>query len=431
VDMTLEPNLMLNLGLIESNYMRPLAEWHVEVNRKGLEDLVNWAKLVKNIFVWDYVVDFDHYNMPYPNLDVLVPNVKFYVDHNVRYLMAQGAHTTVNGEFAQLRAWVLAKAMWNPEANNQELITDFFTHYYEAAAPAIQEYINITHKPSRETVFESSLTDDLNMPYLAPDLIAAAEVAMQKAEKLVQGNPVLEKRVRHAHLPVWYIIAHRSPGGATWRAVEKATGRPVDLVQIANQIQTITTDKPENIHMQYADHEPFKPWVEWVRDYAAQVAANGGKQPIPTELKGVDPGEYKIIQACQMDGRSRFWHPCEGASDGWSCTVSTPAYTIRHYPMAMEDYQPGKKYGFYVRIKPGKILASSGKAFAIGANDIKYSPPEDLDISKLKPDQWQVVKIGEIELTNKSWLFFATNASVMSEYELDCYWFKELTVANN
>ena len=421
----LESNVVVQLALIESNYMRPLADGHVEANRKGLEDIVAWGKLAEKIFIWDYVVNFDHYNMMFPNLDVLTPNVKFYVDHRARHIMEQAAHTGKNAEFFQLRRWVLAKALWNPEADNQELISDFLTHYYGPAGPAIQEYIDVIHKPARTTVFE--FTSRLNAPYLKPEIIAAAEVAMQKADKLAKGDPTLERRVRHAHLPVWYVIAHRSPGGPTWEAVQKATGKPIDLVHIAGQTRQILGDAPDNKYMAYADHEPIQPWVEWLQDYAALVANNGGKQPLPPELKGVDPKTYKLTQACQMDSRSRWWQKSEGASDGWACKVPTPGWTVLHYLMLGEDFLAGRKYEIYVRVKPGKLLAKTGNAFVIGdfKNQIhSYSPQPDWDVARFKGDGWQVVKIGQVKDTDT--LYFAANPSVMSEYELDCYWLKQI-----
>ncbi len=428
-NMKLEKNVIVGLALIESNYMRPLSEGHVEVNRDGAGDLVNWGKLTDKLFVWDYVVNYNHYNMPFPNLDVLVPNVKFYVDHNVRYLMEQAAHTAYNAEFCQLREWVLAKAMWDPEhADNQKLITKFLNVYYGPAAPAIQEYIDAIEKPARTEIFDSSIYDHLNAPYVQADVMAAAEVAMQKADKLAKGNPVYEKRVRHAHLPVWYVIAHRVPGGPTWKAIEKATGKPVDLVAIAKQVKQITKDDPYNKYMAYADHEPFKPWVEWLEDYAAQVAKLGGKPPIPPELKGVDPSTYTLIQACQMDSRSRWWQKSEGASDGWACEVPTAGWTVVDYLSEGEDFVKGKKYEIFARIKPGKKLADSGKGVLMGDFIGKlnaYKPHPDWDVSKIKDGFYQTFKIGETDDPTALW--FATNPKpIMDKYWLDCFWLKEV-----
>jgi len=421
----LEPNTIVGLALIESNYMKPLSDGHVDVNVKGRDDLVNWGKLSDKIFVWDYVVNYIHYNMMFPNLDVLVPNVKFYVDNNVRFFMEQAAHSGANAEFNQLRRWVLAKAMWNPEADNQTLITQFLNLYYGPAAPAIQEYIDATHKVSRTETFPSDIYDTLDSPYLRPDVIAAAEVAMQKADKLAEGNADYERRVRHAHLPVWYVIAHRAPGGPTWKAVEAATGEPINLVEIGKQVKQIIADAPANKYMMYGDHEVLTPWVEWLNDYAAQVAKDG--KPIPPELEGVDPSTYTLIQACQMDMRSRWWQKSDGASDGWVCKVPTPAWTVYHYLSEGEEYTTGKKYEVYIRIKQGKIIADSGNMFVCGTFDNQvhaYKPKPAIDVSKLTGDGFQVFKLGEE--TDTGGLFFATNPSVMEEFELDCFWLKEI-----
>jgi len=422
---TLEPNVIVGLALIESNYMRPLSEGHIAVNVKGRDDLVGWGKLSDKIFVWDYVVNYNHYNMPFPNLDVLVPNVKFYVDNNVRFFMEQAAHSGANAEFSQLRRWVLAKAMWNPEADNQALISQFLELYYGPAAPAIQEYIDAVHQPSRTQVFKSRIYDRLNAPYVQANIIAAAEVAMQKANELAKGNPDYERRVRHAHLPVWYVIAHRTPDSTTWKAVEAATGKPVDLVEIGKQVKQITVDRPDNKYMMYGDHEPFTPWVEWLQDYAAQVAKTG--KPIPPELEGVDPDAYTLIQACQMDSRSRWWKKSEGASDGWACKIPTPAWTIVHYLSESEEYTKDKKYEVYVRIKPGKIIADTGNIFTAGSFDKKldgYKVNPNIDVSRINGDRFQVFKLGEA--ADIDGVYFATNPSVMENFELDCFWLKEV-----
>jgi len=422
---TLEPNTIVSLALIESNYMRPLSEAHIPINAKGKKDLIGWGKLADQMFMWDYVVNYNHYNMSFPNLDVLVPNVKFYVDNHVRFFMEQAAHTGANAEFSQLRRWVLAKAMWNPEANNQALITQFLNLYYGPAAPAIQEYINVTHKPSRTEIFDSGIYDWLDAPYLQANTISAAEVAMRKADKLAEGHVDCERRVRHAHLPVWYVIAHRMPGGATWKAVEAATGEPVDLVEISEKVWQIVADDPMNKYMAYADHEPFKPWVEWLKDYAAQYAAGG--LPIPPELEGVDPSAYFLVQACQMDFRPRWWKKSEGASDGWVNNVPSPAWMTKRYLRAGEDFVKGRKYEVYVRIKPGEIIADSGNIFAIGSFDQKvngYKKNPDIDVSRVMGDGFQTFKLGVA--ADMDGLYFSTNPKVMKSFELDCFWLMEV-----
>ena len=39
-----------------------------------LQDLESWSAIAKNLYIWDYVVYFQHYMMPYPNIRVRKPN---------------------------------------------------------------------------------------------------------------------------------------------------------------------------------------------------------------------------------------------------------------------------------------------------------------------------------------------------------------------
>jgi hypothetical protein len=91
----------------------------------------------RQIWLWDYTCNFTHYLMPHPNLDVLAPNVRYFADHRVIGYMAQGSHTCVNAEFSHLRMWVLAKALWNPEADNQALVAEFCLGFYGPGGPAM------------------------------------------------------------------------------------------------------------------------------------------------------------------------------------------------------------------------------------------------------------------------------------------------------
>jgi len=57
------------------------------VDRRNAEfagDLSRWSALTDRLYVWDYVVDFAHSIMPFPNLYTLKPNINFFVDHHVK-----------------------------------------------------------------------------------------------------------------------------------------------------------------------------------------------------------------------------------------------------------------------------------------------------------------------------------------------------------
>jgi len=135
-------NVIVRLCSIECSFSKPLAD---ERNKAFRDDIVGWSKISNRLYIWDYTTNFRHHVMPHPNLRVLGPNVRFFADHNVKGLFEQGAYTTYGAEMAELRAWVLAKLLWDPTRDGQALIDEFIEGYYGPAAPHIRNYLNVTH----------------------------------------------------------------------------------------------------------------------------------------------------------------------------------------------------------------------------------------------------------------------------------------------
>ena len=74
---------------------------------------------MNRIYIWDYVTNFAHYVQPHPNLRVLGPNIKFFADNNVKGIFEQGAFQSGGAEMAELRAWVIAQMLWNPQQDGR------------------------------------------------------------------------------------------------------------------------------------------------------------------------------------------------------------------------------------------------------------------------------------------------------------------------
>ena len=156
------------------------------------------------LHIWDYTTNFAHYIQPHPNLRVLGPNIRFFVDHGVRGIFEQGAYTSLGAEFAELKAWVLAKLLWNPRLDDQALVREFVNGYYGAAAPPMLEYIQLIHdeaeaKDTYLTCFSSVTAEFLNMTMLAQAdrLLAQAEAAVKDDPAIAQpqGNIMRRSRV--------------------------------------------------------------------------------------------------------------------------------------------------------------------------------------------------------------------------------------------
>jgi hypothetical protein len=203
-----EPNVIVRLCSIECNFAQPLTH---PSNRTFYQDLVGWSKVSKRLYVWDYVTNFAHYLWPQPNVFVLGPNVRTFVAHGVRGIFEQGSYTSLGGDMALLKAWVLAKILWNPDRDANALIREFLNGYYGPAGPYVGKYLDLVHRDAVDHQYYLGCFVNSDSAFPSIKTVTAAEQAFQQALAAVAGQPELEQRVRLARLPLTYVQLCRGP----------------------------------------------------------------------------------------------------------------------------------------------------------------------------------------------------------------------------
>ena len=196
-------NVIVRLCSIECNFLEPLTDG--PSNEAFRQDILDWAKVTRRLYVWDYVTDFSHYVQPHPNLRVLGPNVRFFANHNVKGLFEQGNYHSQGGEFAELRAWVLAKLMWQPDLDDRKLISEFLTGYYGAAAPHVKAYIDLIHDAAEESRHFLTYASPPYAPFFTLTNLRQGEAFFDEAEEAVSGDPEILRRVKVCRLPLQYV----------------------------------------------------------------------------------------------------------------------------------------------------------------------------------------------------------------------------------
>lgn len=198
------PNVIVRLCSIECSFSKPLEH---ERNKTFRDDIVGWSKICNRMYIWDYVTNFRHYFRPHPNLRVLGPNIRFFADHGVKGIFEQGAYTTVGAEMAELRAWVLAKLLWDPRLDDEKLIDEFLTGYYGPAGKHIRQYLDVIHDAVDESGYYLGCLPSYMEPrpgYLNFVTLNDGWTHLKAAQSAVSDNPELLNRVRVAQLPVMY-----------------------------------------------------------------------------------------------------------------------------------------------------------------------------------------------------------------------------------
>lgn len=229
-------NVNIMLCSIESSRNDPMETG----DRAFSEDLAGWGKLTDNILVWDYVIRFSHLFAPFPNLRVLQPNIQFLRKNNVSALFEQG-NIQSGGDFAPLRAYMIAKMLWNPDVDIEKEKNEFIDAYYGPAAPDIKEYIRLLHdnnqsgKGVKMSIFGSPVQEKES--FLSENLIAAYNRIFDRAEKKVQKQPDYLVRVKSARLPVYYAmleIAKEVKTGSRGAFVRREDGTLIPNPKIVN-----------------------------------------------------------------------------------------------------------------------------------------------------------------------------------------------------
>ena len=233
-------NVIVQLCSIECSFSKPLED---ERNKAFRDDIVGWSKICDRLYIWDYTTNFRHYVMPHPNLRVLGPNVKFFVDHNVKGIFEQGAYQSYGSEMAELRAWVLAKLLWNPALDGQKLIDEFIQGYYGPAAPYIKAYLNVTHDAVEASGDWLGCFSEHTAKFLSFEMLSKGWGHLTAAEAAVQNDPNLLLRVQVAQLPVMYTFMMRwnemcekaAAAGAAWPMPESIQDTFARFLEVAKK----------------------------------------------------------------------------------------------------------------------------------------------------------------------------------------------------
>lgn len=145
------PNVMVELCSIEACFRHSLAECTTVGNAHEAADdfaelIRDWSAISENLSVWDYTTNFANYNLTFPNLAVLRDNMRLFADRNVKYVFEQGAYQSRNGEFCELRGYLLARLLWDPYMTEEEynrIIDEFYTDFYGEGGTYIRQYADL------------------------------------------------------------------------------------------------------------------------------------------------------------------------------------------------------------------------------------------------------------------------------------------------
>jgi hypothetical protein len=186
------------------------------------EALKAWHAAKAKVFIWDYTTDYVHYLVPMANWPVVAENTRFNIRHGAAGIMYESELNDVD----EMRGWVWAKQLWNPELDTKALMRDFVFGYYKEAAQPIWEYQMmmwaywerwhaLPHTCGQPS--DNPLLDNLHCSY-APDgpmftaeFMANMRKHFSQAEGMAKSDEILS-RVKKAKLPLVYLELSQNLG---------------------------------------------------------------------------------------------------------------------------------------------------------------------------------------------------------------------------
>ena len=185
-NMKCAPNLCINVCAFPGTESYPYStEGGIKASREFAERVVEWGKICDNILVWDYVVNFTHLKLPFPNFEFQKENLEFYLENNIRFVFHQGSREPMD-ENAEMRTYLLSRQLWDKDVDLLALAKKYVAVVYGDAAGLVEEYMDTANAAMIESGADLSLYDSPKKHkngYLAPKL---TDKYLELTEKMLE-----------------------------------------------------------------------------------------------------------------------------------------------------------------------------------------------------------------------------------------------------
>ncbi|MCX7825877.1 MAG: DUF4838 domain-containing protein, partial [Verrucomicrobiae bacterium] len=207
-------NVVIRLADIECCFAHPLASGCTEANKRFVADLQAWTRACDRLWIWDYTTIYSNYLLPLPNKRLLDDNIRLFAAHGVKGVFEQGTYDTPDSEMVALKAYLIAKFLWNPNGDETLATREFLDAYYGAAAPAVQRYLDLIHDYAEKQQVHVRIFVKPTHPHLTPELLIQANALWDEAEALAKSDAAALDRVRRSRMSVDYAIAEQARAAA-------------------------------------------------------------------------------------------------------------------------------------------------------------------------------------------------------------------------
>jgi hypothetical protein len=382
--LTLPDNVVVTLAPIDKDHGQSIDS---AGNERYGQQIAKWAAISDHLVVWDYLTNFNGggYLQPYPNLYAMADTIKHIAQYPaVKGYFGQqtgGARGPVGVGFDELRTWVGARLLWNPDEDVNDLIAEFVNGYYGAAAPYIGEYIELIHQSLADSGAALTISTPIASPYLSFETMCQADGLFGQAEAAVSGDPAALNRVQRMRTGADLIILHRRAEFAH-EADERNLVWSLDVANRLQRFKSLTQNMP-SFRIDNGDIQQLYQLLELER-----IAP-----PVPGIVQNMPAGDWIDVQDIDFRLLSGATAVYDGkASDHAAARLSgsSTAWGIQLNNTSLPRDGRWKLYA-YARVDPGSGSPGAG-AFRFGLYPT-VSAPAGETFGEVSDGEYRAVEI--------------------------------------
>ncbi len=187
--------------------------WESEEFQKAIKA---WHAAGAKIYLWDYTTDYVHFLVPMANWPVVADNTRFNIKNGATGIM----YESDGNDNDEMRGWVWAKQLWNPDLDTKTLLKDFVFGYYKESAQPLWDYEmmmwdywekwhKLPHR-CRMPYCSNPIINNLHCSYapdgpmFTPDFMTRMRTYLTTAESRAKSPEILA-RVKEAKLSLLYL----------------------------------------------------------------------------------------------------------------------------------------------------------------------------------------------------------------------------------
>ena len=197
------PNVIIQLTSHDCSITDPIETSTYPASVQFRQDLEGWGRICDHVNLWYYNVDFAMYHMPIPNMRVLEPNIRYFVDNGVKGMFAQSVFNSPQSQAGlnDLMNYMTARLLWDPNASSDELMDDFLRLHYGRAGPLIRRFIDRMHDRAEEKDIQHGWVGRAKDYGIDQSVVRVGLMAFDKAFEITD-DPVIRARLEKASIGI-------------------------------------------------------------------------------------------------------------------------------------------------------------------------------------------------------------------------------------